>query len=527
MHRTSPILTLFCLWGLTAVPVAIAQAPASPPPVDTTTIRAVSRYLASDALSGRGTGTPGSDSAAAYLARTCERLGFRPVGGSSYLQNMPLVSALVDSVGTTVHVKGPDVDTTFVYWEEFIPDVATARTLRGFAGPLAYVGRAPDILFRRSELPPLEGTVALLRGEFGASGAAADTLFARGAVGVIEVIDDARRYRLFRQTRGRSRLFVDDSTVQSSFIGPMPAILAGPRMTVTLSQGLTGVTHGSWNDAYLNGLAAGLPSPRLLEGWSVEVSVRHTTHPRRAANVACMLQGRGAAADTALALTAHYDHLGIGTPDSSGDSVYNGFSDNAVGVAMALGIGEAYVKARRAGGGLQHTLLLLFFTGEEHGLLGADYYATHPSWPLARIRGLVNLDANAPGGPPTSWRLAGDDALPITALVQREIQRHGWTGSIAPPAPGSDYFAFLRRGVPSVFVVPSDGPYEGLSVTQSDSVRTSVWGRYHQPNDEFREDFPFAGIGRYADFTRDVLAAADRRPRPARRLDVTRRPGAP
>jgi len=65
--------------------------------------------------------------------------------------------------------------------------------------------------------------VALLRGEFGGHGAAADTLYARGAAGVIQVVDDARRYRLFRQTRGPSRLYLDDRQVSPSFIPPMPA----------------------------------------------------------------------------------------------------------------------------------------------------------------------------------------------------------------------------------------------------------------------------------------------------------------
>lgn len=497
------------------------------PPVDTLTIREASRYLASDALAGRGTGTPGADAAAEYIATRCRELGLSPVSGNSYFQEIPLVSSRIDSAGTTIRIRGPGVDTTFVYWEEFIPDVGTDRTLRGFSGPLAYVGRASDILFRRSDLPPLEGAVALLRGEFGASGAAADTLFARGAVGVIEVIDDAKRYRLFRQTRGRSRLFTADSGVVSSFMAPLPTVLAGPRMTVTLYEGLTGVTHGSWNDAYLNGLASGLPEPRLLEGWRADVVTRRDAAPVTTRNVACLLRGRGAWADTALAITAHYDHLGTGTADLHGDSVYNGFSDNAVGVAMALGIGEAFAKARGGAGALRHSLLLLFTSGEEHGLLGADYYATHPTWPLARIAGLVNLDANAPGGRPTAWRVAGDDAQHVVQVVLREVKQRGWTASVAPPAPGSDYFAFLRRGVPAVFFVPSDGPYEGLSVTQSDSLRTTLWGRYHQPSDEWREDFPFAGLGRYADFTRDVLSALDRSPAaarsPVRRADAERR----
>ncbi len=490
--------------------LAAGPSPAGPgAEVDTLVLRDVSRRLASDDLQGRKTGTPGGEAAADYIAAACERLGLVPVSSEGYFQRVPLLESTVVGPETVVRILGPGVDTTFVHFEEFIPDVGTRRTLRDFAGDLVYVGRAPDILFRRSDLPPLEGKVALMRGEFGASGAAADTLMARGAVGVIQVVDDARRYRLFRATRGATRLSLDDDAIRSSFIPPLPAILAGPRMTVTLYQGLTGVSHGSWNDAYLNGLAAGLPSPQPLPGWRAEVTIRTTERRISARNVACLLPGRGASADTAVAVTAHHDHLGIGAPDLKGDSVYNGFSDNATGVAMALAIGDWFARDRAAGRGLRHSLVLLFPTGEEQGLLGADWFVTHPLWPLARLRGVVNLDANAPAGRPTAWRVAGDDADPLVRLVVAEARRQGWRADVAPPAPGSDYFPFQRHGVPAVFFVPSDGPYEGLSLSVSDSLRASVWARYHQPSDEYREGFPFTGLARYAEFARDVLRELD------------------
>jgi hypothetical protein len=446
--------------------------------------------------------------AARLIANECRDLGFSTVSSDSYFQQVSLLESTIEESGTHIRVIGPGVDTVFFHHEEFIVDVGTRETLRDFAGDLVYVGRAPDILFRRSDLPPLEGKVALMRGELGASIAAADTLRERGAVGVIQVVDDARRYRLFRQTRGPARLSVDDAAVRSSFIPPLPAVLAGPRMTVTLYEGLTGVTHGSWNDAYLNGLAAGLPQPRPLEGWRVEVTVATRERRLTAENVACLVPGRDATAP-AIVLTAHHDHLGVGVPDLAGDSIYNGFSDNATGVAMALAVGEWYARERDAGRGLRHPLLLLFPTGEEQGLLGADWFATHPLWPLARIAAVVNLDANAPAGRPTAWRIAGDDEGALVRLVADEAERQGWQVAIAPPAPGSDYYPFLRRGVPAVFFVPSDGPYEGLSVTASDSLRSAMWIRYHQPSDHYEEGFPFTGLARYAEFARDVVRRLD------------------
>jgi Zn-dependent M28 family amino/carboxypeptidase len=302
---------------------------------------------------------------------------------------------------------------------------------------------------------------------------------------------------------------VDDSTIQSSVIPPLPAILAGPRMTTTLYQGLTGVTHGSWNDAYVNGLAAGLPPAQQIRGWRVEVTVATKGTPRSTANVACLLPGRGAAMDSALVITAHYDHLGTGTPDEQGDSVYNGFFDNATGVAMALAVGQWFSAERPAGRGLRHSLILLFPSGEEQGLLGADYFTAHPSWPLARITALFNFDANAPPGPPVAWRVAGVEEGALVQAVVQGAARRGWTTTVAPAAPGSDYFPFLQRGVPAVFFVPGDGTYEGMSITLSDSLRTGLWTHYHQATDEYATNFGFSGLQRYADFTRDLLLRVD------------------
>ncbi len=471
-------------------------------------MRRIARTLSADAMLGRKTGTSGADSAALFLAAECRTMGFQPLG-PGYLQPVPLLESTIDTARTHVRIIGPGVDTVFQHHEEFIADLGTRATLTGFSGELAYVGRARDILYRRSDLPSLEGKVALMRGEFGYSVAAADTLAGRGAVGVIQVVDDARRYRLFRQTRGTTRLSINDDRLDSSVIPPLPSLLAGPRMTVTLYQGLTGVTHGSWNDAYLNGLAAGLPSPQVIAGWYAEVSIGTTEARRTSANVGCLLGGQGTAADTALVVTAHYDHLGVGVPDVHGDSIYNGFFDNAVGVAMAMSVGEWFARERDAGRGLRHSLILLFPTGEEEGLLGADYFVNDPRWPLEHIAALFNFDANAPPGPPVAWRLAGVEESALVKAVLSEVEARGWSASVAAAAPGSDYYPFLSRGVPALFLVPSDGTYEGMSVTLSDSLRTGLWAQYHQPGDEYSADFGFAGLLRYADFTRDLLLQID------------------
>ena len=79
--------------------------------------------------------------------------------------------------------------------------------------------------------------------------------------------------------------------------------------------------------------------------------------------------------DEYVVYTAHWDHLGIGEPDASGDKIYNGAYDNASGVATVIGIGEAFAKMP-AKERPKRSILVLFPTAEEQGLLGAEYYST-------------------------------------------------------------------------------------------------------------------------------------------------------
>jgi Zn-dependent M28 family amino/carboxypeptidase len=153
-------------------------------------------------------------------------------------------------------------------------------------------------------------------------------------------------------------------------------------------------------------------------------------------------------------------------------------------------------------------VLLLFFTGEEAGLLGSDYYVTRPLWPLYQVRAVINLDAGAPPAPPVTWRLAGVDSSGLGATALAIAAARGWTATTSPPRPNSDYFPFIREGVPAVFIIPGAGPYEGLTADSSDALRRR-WDRYHEPDDEWAEDFPFGGLRRYAEFALSLVRAID------------------
>jgi len=457
----------------TATPAAAAQAPR----IDTVAIRGHTYFLADDLLEGRATGRRGADVAARYLAAAAERMGLRPAG-HSWFQEVPLVEADVDTA-RTVLVLSQEGAVTWRSPAGFIPNAGTARTLVPFSGGLAWVRSASAILANPSQLPPLAGRVAVMDGVFGAEGAAADTLRSRGAAGVIQLIGDPRLYQLYVASRGESRMYHADPRVVSSFVPAIPAVIAHPDLARALLRGLA---------------AADLQQPRELGG-SVDVTVAVNPRPVPARNVAAVLTGSDPALrDQYVVYTAHYDHLGISTPDERGDSLYNGFSDNAAGSAMLLAIAQSL--ARRPP---PRSVLFLWLTGEERGLLGSDWFVANPLVPLERITGVINLDAGAPPAPSVAWRIAGGTESSLGALAVDVARRAGWEATLVPPSPNSDYFPFLRHGVPSVFLVPAPEPFEGMTAEESNDLRRR-WDRYHQAGDHWAADYPFSGLARYAEY---------------------------
>ena len=490
------MLTVAATAPVVAQPARGPSAAPSKPLIDSMALRAHTYFLAHDLLEGRGTGRRGNDIAALYLAAAAEALGLRGAGeGGGYFQNVPLTEAVIDTGATklsvTVDSVGPTTTREFSTPQDFVPNVGTGATLISFSGGLAYAGTAHDVLANPGGLPDLAGRVVLIRGPFGSDMAAADTLRARGAAGVVQLTADTGTYLLYVRSRGPSRIFIADSAhAVSSFIPRIPDAIASPALGRALAPDLP--VAGSTEDR-----------PRVLAGRSVAVRIGLRAHPLASRNVAALLSGSDPALRNEFVMyTAHLDHLGISTPDEHGDSIYNGFSDNAAGCAMLLAIAKAMSEGPRPA----RSVLFLWPTGEERGLLGSDYFAAHPLEPAAQIVAEINLDAGAPPAPPVRWQVAGGDRSPLGQLAVAVAHRAGWEATVAPASPNSDYFPLLRIGVAAVFLVPA-APYEGLTAEASQALGRR-WDHYHQAADEWKPDFPFSGLVRYAEYGYRVGMAA-------------------
>lgn len=458
-------------------------------PIDTLLLKSHTFFLAQDLLQGRATGTLGEELAALYIETECRRLGLSPLGGT-FRHEVPLAATRVLS-GTTLGFATARDTVMLPYPDALTPNVGSVKTLRDFEAEAAYVGDQRMIAGGRLGSLDLSGRVALTSGMI--SDVSFDTLLRRGAVGAVHVLETPERYQLYRRSRGELRLSHADTAVVSSFLPPLPSVIAGP---------------WAWEPL----LRAGAGRPALSEPRALAATVRFhlvsSTNGAVLRNVACLLPGsEPSVRDSAIAFTAHLDHLGVGFPDSTGDSIYNGFSDNAAGVAMLLAIASA-MKRVSPDDPPRRSVLFLFFSGEERGLLGSDYYVAHPLWPLERTSAVINLDAGAPPAPPVSWRLAAEEETELASLARRVADSRGWATTTSAPRANSDYYPFVRSGVPALFIIPGPDPYEGHTEDSSRELRER-WDHYHQPSDEWSDSFPFRGLARYAEYAYLIARAVD------------------
>jgi Zn-dependent M28 family amino/carboxypeptidase len=226
-------------------------------------------------------------------------------------------------------------------------------------------------------------------------------------------------------------------------------------------------------------------------------------------NVVGVLPGRtGTIAGALVGITAHFDHLGVGPPDSTGDSIYNGFLDAALPTAMVLDVAKRYARAPG-----DRPLLVMFFNLEEQGLLGSKALVERPDAApiLSRLRLLVGVDAGSPAGEAIQWQLMG--ALPShpgARIAESLARARGWTTTATAARPISDVFQFAERGVPVLFPIPGT-TWKGYTDAQrSEAMRE--FDHYHQPADEWRDDFPLLGTAHFADWLWAIVDAATNSP---------------
>ena len=199
--------------------------------------------------------------------------------------------------------------------------------------------------------------------------------------------------------------------------------------------------------------------------------------------------------DENVIYSAHWDHLGIGQPDAKGDRIYNGAVDNGTGTAALIELGRAFAHAPKP----QRSVVFLNVTAEEKGLLGSEYYAANPLYPLARTVAVINMDALDPFGPARNFTTSGvvpSELLDKLVADGKDMDRAFLTDP--HPEAGyffrSDHFSFAKRGVPAVSFGSGNDLVDGGVAAGEAAHADYTKNRYHQPGDEWQASWTFTGI---------------------------------
>ncbi|MFC5576853.1 M28 family metallopeptidase [Lysobacter niabensis] len=202
--------------------------------------------------------------------------------------------------------------------------------------------------------------------------------------------------------------------------------------------------------------------------------------------------------DEYVIYSAHWDHLGVGQPDAKGDRIYNGAVDNATGTAALIEMGRAFAHAKKKP---ERSLVFLAVTAEEKGLLGSEYYASKPLYPLGKTVGVINTDALDPHGPARNFNISGSAKLDL--LDQLVATAAKWDVAYSPdpkPEAGhffrSDHFPFAKRGVPAISFGSGNDLVDGGVEAGKKFEEVYVAERYHQPADQWEPTWSFTGMAR-------------------------------
>ena len=196
--------------------------------------------------------------------------------------------------------------------------------------------------------------------------------------------------------------------------------------------------------------------------------------------------------DQTVIYSAHWDHLGTGNPDETGDRIFNGAADNASGIAALLELARLFGSTPKTA----RSVVFLAVTAEEKGLLGSEYYATHPLYPLETTVADINMDHLGLFGATHDFSTTGTNTL--VDEIAAAGAKQGRTLSPDPrPEAGSffrsDHFPLSKVGVPAVSFRPGDdlvngGKEKGVALREDFNAK-----KYHQPKDEWNEKLDFSG----------------------------------
>ena len=486
--------------------------------IDPARMAAHVRTLASDEFLGRGPATPGEEKTVAYIAEQFRAAGLQPGGPDGrWFQEVPLLQA--DIVGP------PELSYTVAGQRRALAQgeqVAIRASMLNRDrvaienAPLVFLGYGVQARernwddFKGQDLRGKVGIVLINDPDFetgqGDFGGKAMTYYGRwtykfeeaarqGLAGLLIVHETAPA------SYGWATVKNSNTNTMFDIVRPSPAAVH-PAMEGWIQRDVAVEllrAAGQDFEALKRQAQSRDFRPVALNGatFSARYGVRSATI--RSRNVLGRLPGTTRPNETIL-YGGHWDHLGVGAPDARGDSIYNGAVDNATGIAAIIELARTFASGPRP----QRSLVFAAWTVEEKGLLGSEFYASNPVYPLETTVAGFNIDALSPTGPARDVLVIGYGQSELEDRLERVLAAGGRVVARDPhPEAGyfyrSDHFPMATRGVPMLYVDSGEDLLAGGSAAGQAAAQAYNRDRYHQPADEFdAATWNFAGIAQDA-----------------------------
>lgn len=484
-------------------------------------MKRVVKELSSDQYMGRMPFTEGERLSVSFLADELKSIGFEPAYGESYFQSVPMlmITSKVEGMvkfsvnGKIISFDAPDqVAINSPQPLERVAVESSGLVFGGFGIDAAewdwndYEGidlKGKTLVVMINDPGLYTGDTSLFRGRemtyYGRWTYKYEEAAKKGAEAVLIIHETEGAGYDFNVPRSSSitpRFFIDDKglTKRCMING---WISAGSAERLFSEMG--------YNIDMLRSLAAkrGFKPFELDAEFSATISNKISRDS--SLNVAGIIRG-SVIPDEAVVVTAHWDHFGIGEPQD-GDSIYNGAVDNGTTMAWALEIGRML---KRVGKTPERSLILLFPTAEEQGLVGSDYYAQYPPIPMERTIACLNNDMMVPRGKMKDVTMIGYGYSTLDSLYEKVAERQG---RYLLPDPNShtglffrsDHFPFHKRGVPSIWAYGCYDSREFGEEWAKSSWDDFIANVYHRPADNYNPDWDWSGIAEDVALAYDVL----------------------
>jgi len=468
------------------------------------------KILSSDEFEGRAPASKGEEKTIHFLQEEFRKLGLKPGNGESYLQEVPMVEIAADP-GFELVIKDKTISDKFTYGDEFVAWTLRVVDKSSLAdSEMVFVGYgivAPEYNWNDYEGLDVRGkTVVILVNDPGYATEDPELFNGRSMT-----YYGRWTYKYEEAARqGAAGALIIHETEPAAY--PWSVVKNGwtsPQFNlVTEDNNLSRCSVEGWlhlDTARQIFERAGLNYDEIKQtalkrdfkaiplGLKVSITLKNSIRYQKSNNVIAVIPGTDLA-DEYIIYTAHWDHFGI-NPSLEGDQIFNGALDNATGTAALIELAEAFLKLESKP---RRSIAFMAVTGEEQGLLGSDYYATHPIYPLTKTVAAINMDALNIWGKMKDITVIGYGSSELDEYVEQAAAEQGRRVRPDPsPERGSifrsDHFSFAKQGVPVIYTSPGVDHIEHGEKWGREKIDKYIAENYHKPSDEYDPGWDLSG----------------------------------